>query len=77
MICPLCHGRPAPFPCPECGGYGIISCCDGACGAAVESVGPSAIPIATPSPASPQDSIPHADHQATRLVHRRGLPSEP
>lgn len=34
MLCPDCFGK-TKFdrpPCETCGGVGIISCCDGACG---------------------------------------------
>jgi hypothetical protein len=35
MLCPTCHGQRFLFindqlaPCPECGGYGEVHCCDG------------------------------------------------
>jgi hypothetical protein len=35
MLCPICHGTRIvavdgiKLPCPECGGYGEIHCCDG------------------------------------------------
>jgi hypothetical protein len=35
MLCPICHGTRYVLvdgcrrPCPECGGFGEIHCCDG------------------------------------------------
>jgi hypothetical protein len=30
MLCPACFGKPlAGRPCPECGGYGVVHCCEG------------------------------------------------
>lgn len=35
MLCPVCHGRRFIAgvkdcrPCPECGGFGDVHCCDG------------------------------------------------
>ena len=35
MLCPACYGKGmiqrdgAMRPCPECGGWGVLSCCEG------------------------------------------------
>jgi CDGSH-type Zn-finger protein len=43
MLCSRCYGRRMvmengqPLPCPECGGFGDVPCCDGLHEAAVDS----------------------------------------
>lgn len=32
MICPTCQGRAGYPPCPECGGSGLVYCCEGESG---------------------------------------------
>jgi hypothetical protein len=29
MICPTCHGQPLFPPCDDCGGFGLVHCCEG------------------------------------------------
>jgi DnaJ-class molecular chaperone len=31
MLCPRCHGKQLldGRPCPECGGFGVVHCCEG------------------------------------------------
>jgi hypothetical protein len=48
MICENCHGIPQHPPCPSCGGTGIMNCCEGPVGNALD-VGNNQIEHGKPS----------------------------